>query len=201
MKLPFQIENLIRPAIEKGLNASFFKTLSKGTLGAKQYSTYLLQDSIYLSYYKLALVRIADSSNDINEKLFFEVVAKNIQNEPSTKVNTPSLLKANKPCLRYIDYLMEHTMNGPAFSIASIFPCFYFYYVMAKTLKTPSENTPYYDWFACYTSPSFISDTEGVTALINHYFLTLNEKDRWLNVIKEGFDLEYEFHQFDQDLE
>lgn len=195
MTLLLPIQEIVLPYIEAGINAPFFKQLREGNLPRSDYDNYLIQDNIYLRFYKLALKRIATETTVLDEKQFFNQAADSIEAEPANQTNNMHLSNANQANLNYIDYLLQYCHEDIASSIASVFACFYFYHAMASTLKPDTTAHPYKEWFNCYTGDIFNAQTNTIIRLINHHFERANDKPAFSDIIRQGMSLECDFHR------
>lgn len=195
MTLLHPIQKIVLPYIEAGLNTPFFKQLSEGNLPRSDYDNYLIQDNIYLRFYKLALKRIATETVDLDEKQFFNQAAASIEAEPANQANKAHLSNANQANLNYIDYLLQYCHEDIASSIASVFPCFYFYHAMASRLKPDTTSHPYKEWFDCYTGDIFNAQTNTIINLINQHFERVNDQSAYSDIVRQGMKLECDFHR------
>ncbi len=154
----------VKSIANKILKTPFVQEMLDGTLSNAKFKYYLVQDHIYLKYYKDAGMRIKENSNDndiislyndiggnepeFHKKLLIEygIDGKNV-NDTMQNYTTYS----------YINHIIRWSNDEPLNGMYSMFACQWSYEYIAENLKPVSEK--YKKWFDFYKSDNYTSIT------------------------------------------
>ncbi len=177
------------------IQCEFFSQLQQGLLDKKIFDAYLTQDNIYLSHYKKALYRAANHAPKPHIRdLFFEA-ANSIQYEISAKIKSDGDSIVNRATKDYIHYLHTYTSIDFICAICAIFPCYYVYYAIAKRLDSIDSSHPYLEWFQCYQSDLFVTQTVFIQSYLDEYLQRYDNSNEYIAIVNQGVLLELNFHQ------
>jgi thiaminase (transcriptional activator TenA) len=187
--------------IEKHL---FNKELFLGTLPAKKFKRFLLEDRIYLEEFAKHIYHLSLQAKKSDRALanFLTYLSKDIvSTEKNMQKKYMEQLKYSKKHLpgeavcEYIGFQKQQVMNESlAVALCSILPCFWVYCSLGSLpeSKLYLENNYLKNWIETYSSPSFVRATWTLIAWICHLGHAapkhIQEHMR-LNFLR-GFDLE-----------
>ena len=162
------------------------------------YHAYLAQDYYYLMDYTKALLKLSDQAISPDEKLFFAECAEGCLQEPAFEIKDSIAKNASQKtnaCANYLNFLHRHSAENYQNSLASVFPCFYVYYYVAKKLYPKNKDNVYIDWFDIYTSQLFENQNQIILAILQKEYDSSDEKQKnnMIEIIKEGAWHEWHF--------
>ena len=194
---------------------SFNQELCAGTLRRDVFTSYLVQDALYLRDFSKALHVLANRFSDQPSKELFEHLSKEMI-KAELKVHTnhlrrverntffsssPNILRPKTRVISdYTHHLLCSTNTAPlAEAVASCVPCFLVYKELGVQMKDYcAPDNPYNDWIRSYRSPKFVAATYSILEKLNELASQTNCPTS-LEKINASFlsSLMYELHFFD----
>ncbi|MCL4453070.1 TenA family protein [Ferroplasma sp.] len=175
------------------VHSDFIEAMRDGTLEDDKFKYYLVQDHVYLKYYKEAGSRIQNTSADeVIRKLYTDIGS----DEP--QFHRDMLLKfnvdgdsikdtdMNYTTYSYINHLIRWSRDSDINGMLAMFPCQWSYGYIAEAVAGPEEKFKF--WFDFYRSAPYRSITDRYLAILGE-----QELDEYQEQIIK-FGLEYELN-------
>ena len=153
----------------------FNQQLRQGILPRDTYTFYLQQDALYLREFSMVLKLLSERFTDRHYALQFRQLSNEmISSELNVHLKylrgekSPSFFSKQLPRLKkipiishYTEHLLHIVKTAPIeVSVASCIPCFWVYNNLGMNRGVScSENNPYRDWIASYSSERFTTST------------------------------------------
>lgn len=197
MSFTNHMRKLAQPIWDAQMKHPFVKALGKGTLPAKKFQYYILQDARYLEELARVFALGAQRANDPDTALRFaklveetivverglhetygkqwKITAKGMRNTPLSPTN-----------YAYCRHMRSVAQTGTLAELTVVaLPCAWVYCVVGQHLLSkgnPSPKHPYRNWLLLYGSPEFAEVTQWMRALVDHEAKTAGkaEKDRMI---------------------
>jgi len=170
---------------DQSLNGVFVQQIANGSLPNHSFQKYLQQDNLYLSKYARAVSRVASTSSDDGEFVFFTNLTLNylFEHNHSAYRTVASFDKDATPTtIAYTSFLSQAALAGDRlYLMAAILPCQKLYDYIFTTLAkqgSASGSNPYKSVIDQYASPNNHNVTEQMERYLDKevgYGLT-NEK-------------------------
>lgn len=192
------------------LNLPFNREVADGTLAAKKFRNYIIQDYYYLQNYKKVYGILLAKSPDDRGKTFIVDAIKGIDGEIETvhmkyfkkyNITDQDLLDSapNRITGSYNSYLIETATYEPfEVGLIATLPCNWIYYQVATDMKKSKqvEGNPYQEWIDAYgATPWEESDTKVFVDLVEYYMENAAEQLRgeMEQAYKRAVEFEYMF--------
>ncbi|MBU4175891.1 MAG: TenA family protein [Actinobacteria bacterium] len=192
------------------LNLPFNRGVSDGTLDARIFRDYIIQDFFYLQNFKKVYETLLSKAPDDRGKEVIEDIIGGIDEEIESvhriyfqkyNVSNQELLGStpNPTTDTYNSYLMKTATQEPfEVGLIATLPCHWIYYQVGVDMKKEKqvEGNPYHEWIDEYgTIPWEKSDTKVVVDLVEYYMEKTTEKTRkkMEQAYKKAVGLEYMF--------
>ncbi len=175
-------------------NADFINEMSSGNLIDERFRYYLIQDDIYLKYYKIAGSNIKKITKDDEIKDLYDLIG---YDEPlfhsdmlkkfNVKKENINENMINYTTYSYINHLLRWSSDNDINGMYSMFACQWSYEFIAKTIKNVKNK--YKFWFDFYKSNKYTDITELYFKILNKLDINNNQK----NIFKFGllYELNY----------
>lgn len=178
----------VQPTIRAIESLGFLNRLADGSLDARSFANYLLQDGLYLDGYAKALSLLAAKAGDRGESRFWA-------NAAATAINVEESMHAalladarlaparasllggaaaptpSPTTLGYVSSLIATcATDSYAVGVASVLPCFWIYAHVGKVLVGRARHLgaghPYRTWVDTYDSAEFDASTRAAVGLL-----------------------------------
>lgn len=176
------------------LNTDFVKEMASGTLIDERFRYYLIQDDLYLKYYKIAGSNIKKITKNNEIKALYDLIG---YDEPLFHIDMLKKFNVKKENINenmmnyttysYINHLLRWSLNNDINGMYSMFACQWSYEFIAKTIKNVKNK--YKFWFDFYKSNKYTDITELYFKILNKLDINNNQK----NIFKFGllYELNY----------
>ena len=175
----------VRPILEEIEGLEFLDQLAQGSLDARAFVQYILQDGIYLEGYSRAMSLLAARAPEQEEARFWNrssadavemetVMQADLLKDDrfagfAQELAPGGVAKASPTTLGYVSYLVATAATQPyATGVAGVLPCFWVYAHMGKVLVERAgdlTDNPYAAWVEAYDSEEFDSAVDQAVAL------------------------------------
>ena len=175
------------------LKHPFVVALGKGTLPAKKFHYYILQDARYLEELAKVFAAGAQQASDANTSLHFAklvedtiIVERGLHESYGKKWNFSLKQMRNTPLSptnsAYCRHMRSVAQKGTLGEITVVaLPCAWIYCDVGKHLLakySPKPNHPYRDWLLMYGSPEFAEVTAWLRAVVDRYAKTAGSVEK-----------------------
>ncbi|WP_101653423.1 TenA family protein [Brevibacterium ihuae] len=165
----------------------FLAELAAGTLDARAFTNYILQDEIYLVGYAKAMTILASRAPATEQTRFWaEAAGLAVYEEQQMHAQLlgadrlgphvddltggTGVPTASPTTLGYTSYLVAQAATAPyEVGVAAVLPCFWVYAHMGKVLTAAvgdrMADHPYREWIETYDSPEFDAAVDGAVAI------------------------------------
>lgn len=165
----------------------FLAELAAGTLDARVFTHYILQDEIYLAGYAKAMTILASRAATQEQTRFWAEAAGLAVHEEqlmhaqllgadrlgphvTALTDGTGVPTASPTTLGYTSYLIAQAATAPyEVGVAAVLPCFWVYAHMGKVLTARvgegMGEHPYREWIETYDSPEFDSSVDRAVAI------------------------------------
>ncbi|HEY9160130.1 MAG TPA: TenA family protein [Desulfomonilia bacterium] len=195
---------------QKILHMPFNSELIKGTLDENIFKNYIIQDYIYLEYYRKAFAILLSKAPDDKASAFIVSTIKaiddeigNVHNVYIKQFNISKTELANVSPLPstelYVSYLIKTACLEPfETGLAAMLPCDWVYYRLGGDMSKakPSPDNKYAKWIEGYTPVKWeSSETKAFTDLLGGYMENTTDENRlkMRQAFKTSMNLEYMF--------
>ncbi len=165
----------IKKISDEILNTNFVREMASGDLTDDKFRYYLIQDDIYLKYYKIAGSNIKKLTENDEIKNLYNIIG---DGEPELheymlkkfNVNKKDISEnmINRTTYSYVNHLLRWSIDNDINGMYSMFACQWSYEFIAENIN--KINDKYKFWFDFYKSDKYT----GITEL---YFKILNKLD------------------------
>ncbi len=184
----------IQSIIKSIMDTEFIKEMETGELSDEKFKHYLIQDDIYLKYYKKAGNTIKTNAKNEYIKSLFEMIG---SEEPIFHRDMLEMYKIKKDDINddmmnyttysYVNHLIRWARESEYMGMISMFPCQWSYEYIAK--NSDADDDKFKFWFDFYKS-------KGYTDITEKYFNILKNKELYFeerNTFKFGllYELNY----------
>lgn len=195
---------------QKILHMPFNSELINGTLNEDTFKSYIIQDYIYLKYYRKAFAILLSKAPDDKASAFIVSIIKAIDDEIGnvhsvyirqfniSKNELTNALPLPSTEL-YVSYLVKNAALEPfETGLAAMLPCDWVYYRLGGDMgmAKPSPDNKYAKWIEGYAPVKWeSSETKAFSDLLNSYLEKASAEDRSnaRQAFKTAMNLEYMF--------
>lgn len=191
-------------------NLPFNREVAAGTLPAKKFRNYIIQDYLFLQNFKKVYAILLSKSPDERGKAFIVDAIKEIDEEIKSvhmkyckkyNITNQDLLDSapNPTTESYNAYLIETATCEPfEVGLMATLPCNWIYYQVATDMKKSKQvaGNPYQEWIDEYgTTPWEESDTKVFVDLVEYYMENATEelREKMEQAYKRAVEFEYMF--------
>lgn len=195
---------------QKILHMPFNSDLLSGTLDENKFRNYIIQDYIYLEYYRRAFAILLSKAPDDKASAFIVSIIKAIDDEISNvhnvyirqfNISMTELTEASpSPSTElYISYLIKTAALEPfEIGLAAMLPCDWVYYRVGgdMTRAKPSPENKYAKWIEGYAPANWeTSETKSFIDLLGGYMenTTAGNRLKMKQAFRTAMNLEYMF--------
>ncbi len=195
---------------QKILNMPFNGELVNGTLNERTFKSYIIQDYIYLKYYRKAFAILLSKAPDDKASAFIVSNIKAIDDEignvhnvyikqfniSKTELENASPLPSTE---LYVSYLIKTAALEPfEAGLAAMLPCDWVYYKIGgdMNMKKPSPQNKYAKWIEGYAPVKWeTSETKAFIDLVSGYMenTTAENRLKMREAFRTSMNLEYMF--------
>jgi thiaminase/transcriptional activator TenA len=173
------------------LGHPFVTGLADGSLSPSAFAFYVVQDTLYLEQYALALAAVASRAPDGPQAEMFArhaagviTVERAVHQSLLAELDIdPQAAAAAEPApttLAYTSYLLAVTRGRSyAEGVAAVLPCYWIYQEVGRELlRRGSPDPRYRKWIAAYGGEEFAAEVSGVLAVTDALGPVLGTADR-----------------------
>lgn len=192
----------VEPVLERIKAHPFLCQLADGTLSRERFTTYILQDSIYLHTYAEEASILADMlpEGELKE-IFRKDAAESIQAEKDMHamlgIRADGEIRPMHATSGYLAHTRGIIDSGDlAMSLAAMLPCQWVYdHIGRYILSIEKTPNPYHEWIGCYTTETMQRSTLLAVRLTDDLALTQSpeRREKMLDAFVESTRWEYEF--------
>ncbi|SMD31089.1 TenA family protein [Picrophilus oshimae] len=187
-------DKYIKSTVASIMNHPFINEMSYGTLSDEKFKYYLIQDDIYLKYYKEAASVIYKNTGNDDIKELYEMIG---MEEPEFHLKMLEMFKINKEDINdsmlnytnysYINHLKRWSNENDVKGMLAMFPCQWTYDLIAQNTKINDDRFKF--WFDFYKNDRYHEITEKYLSIMEK----LDFDDLYLMIIRYGtlYELRY----------
>lgn len=193
MSFSEHLRKLAKPIWDAQLKHPFVVALGKGTLPARKFKYYILQDARFLGdlarVFSAAALRAPDSESALRLNKLAEdtiVVERSLHESYGTQWKMTAAQMTSVPMaptnFAYTRHMLAVAASGSACEIAVVaLPCAWIYCVVGQHLlrkRPPRPNHPYRDWLMLYASPEFAEVQEWMRKKVDLWAKTAGKQEK-----------------------
>lgn len=178
----------VQPTIRAIESLPFLNSLADGSLDARAFANYLLQDGLYLAGYARALALLAAKADDRADSRFWAGAAATAINVEegmhqalladarlaparAALLGDAGTAQASPTTLGYVSWVIANCATGSyATGVAAVLPCFWIYAHVGKVLVARASHLgadhPYRTWVDTYDSADFDASTRTAVGVL-----------------------------------
>ncbi len=193
MSFSEHLRKLAKPIWDAQLKHPFVVALGKGTLPARQFKYYILQDARFLGdlarVFSAGAQRAPDSESALRLNKLAEdtiVVERSLHESYGKLWKMTAAQMTSVPMaptnFAYTRHMLAVAASGSACEIAVVaLPCAWIYCVVGQHLLRkgpPKPNHPYRDWLMLYASPEFAEVQEWMRTKVDLWARTAGKEEK-----------------------
>lgn len=193
MSFSEQLRKLAKPIWQAQLTHPFVVALGKGTLPARKFKYYILQDARFLGdlsrVFSAAALRAPDSESALRLNKLAEdtiVVERSLHERYGTLWKMTAAQMTSVPMaptnFAYTRHMLAVAASGSACEIAVVaLPCAWIYCVVGQHLLRhgpPKDTHPYRDWLMLYASPEFAEVQKWMRKKVDLWAKTAGKEEK-----------------------
>ncbi len=190
----------VRPTITEIEALPFLNRLANGSLDARAFTNYILQDGLYLAHYARAMALLAAKAHSRAEARFWAgaaATAIEVEEGMHGALLADTLLAPEREALLtgtdapvpspttlgYVSWLIAiAATESYALGVAGVLPCFWIYAHVGKVLvqraRALGEGHPYRTWVDTYDSEVFDASTRQAVAILESELVRADAAER-----------------------
>lgn len=205
-----RLKDALRRPLSTFQNHPFNQEIINGSLPGSVFSTYLVQDNIYLSHYSKTLKQTAARLDNLTDKAFLTQLAdydldKQMRIhqkflEPLHAASFFSIKLDKKPIPAVAQYLVfqQALSLAPVYvTLSGLCPCLYLYAELGKSLYEADiqPDNPYQIWIHTYKNPKFFSESDLMLSTLDRMAddLSIQEQEKMIEAALFASDHELAF--------
>lgn len=168
----------------------FNRELKNGALPKDKFESYSNQDAHYLQVFAKALAQLAAKVDDKEMAgALLDFAKESLQEGGSPKG------EMNLGTFTYTNYLIAQAAGkGSAEIAATLLPCFWIYFELAKDLKPlSSKSNPYYNWLETYSSEKYETSVKKMIQITDRLASTIPDWSPLFKAFETASWLEWYF--------
>ncbi len=187
-------DDYIKSIVSSIMNHPFINEMSYGTLSDEKFRYYLIQDDIYLKYYKDAAAAIYKNTKNNDIKELYEMIG---IEEPEFHLMMLDMFNVKKDVINdsmmnytnysYINHLRRWSRENDVNGMLAMFPCQWTYDLIAENTEINDDRFKF--WFDFYRDKKYRDITNKYISIMEK--MDFNEEQ--LMIIKYGtmYELRY----------